>query len=94
MYVFIYGYARSSLMCRLPRVLMSRGYSLVWRAGFSLCWPFLLWSTGPRTCGPRCCGAWAQFLCGMWNLPTPGIGPVSPALAGGFPTTGSPGKSR
>ena len=28
----------------------------------------------------------------MWNLPGPGIEPVSPALAGGSLTTGSPGK--
>ena len=27
----------------------------------------------------------------MWNLPGPGIEPVSPALAGGFSTTGPPG---
>ena len=29
----------------------------------------------------------------MWDLVTPGIEPVSPALAGGFLTTGPPGKS-
>ena len=29
----------------------------------------------------------------MWDLPGPGIGPVSPALAGGFLTTAPPGKS-
>ena len=29
----------------------------------------------------------------MWDLPRPGIEPVSPALAGGFLTTGQPGKS-
>ena len=29
----------------------------------------------------------------MWDLPGPGIQPVSPALARGFLTTGSPGKS-
>ena len=29
----------------------------------------------------------------MWDLPRPGIKPVSPALAGGFLTTGPPGKS-
>ena len=29
----------------------------------------------------------------MWNLPRPGIEAVSPALAGGFVTTGIPGKS-
>ena len=35
----------------------------------------------------------ALLLHGMWNLPRPGIEPVSPALAGGFLTTGPPGKS-
>ena len=29
----------------------------------------------------------------MWDLPLPGIKPVSPALAGGFLTTAPPGKS-
>ena len=29
----------------------------------------------------------------MWDLPLPRIGPVSLALAGGFFTTGPPGKS-
>ena len=38
------------------------------------------------------CGAQALLLQGMWDLPRPGIEPVSPELAGGFSTTGSPGK--
>ena len=29
----------------------------------------------------------------MWDLPGPGLEPVSPALAGGFLNTASPGKS-
>ena len=29
----------------------------------------------------------------MWDLPGPGVEPVSPALAGGLPTTAPPGKS-
>ena len=28
------------------------------------------------------CGSRAQSLCGMWDLPRPGLEPVSPALAG------------
>ena len=28
----------------------------------------------------------------MWDLPAPGLEPVSPALAGGFLTTAPPGK--
>ena len=39
-------------------------------------------------------GAWASLLCGMWNLPGPGIEPVYPALAGGLPSTVPPGKSQ
>ena len=38
-------------------------------------------------------GSWAQLLRGTWDLLGPGIEPLSPALAGGFPTTGPPGKS-
>ena len=40
------------------------------------------------------CGSRAQLLCGMWDLPKPGLKPVSPALAGGFSTTAPPGKSK
>ena len=29
----------------------------------------------------------------MWNLPRPGMGPVSPALEGGFATIGPPEES-
>ena len=38
------------------------------------------------------CGSRAQPLRGMWDLPGPGIEPVSPALAGRFSTTAPPGK--
>ena len=38
------------------------------------------------------CGSWAQSLRGMWDLPRPGLEPVSPALAGRLPTTAPPGK--
>ena len=37
------------------------------------------------------CGARAQLLRGMWDLPGPGLEPMSPALAGGFLTTAPPG---
>ena len=37
------------------------------------------------------CGSRAQ-LRGMWDLPRPGLEPVSPALAGRFSTTAPPGK--
>ena len=38
------------------------------------------------------CGSRAQLLCGMWDLPRPGLKPVSPALAGRLSTTAPPGK--
>ena len=38
------------------------------------------------------CGSRAQLLHGMWDLPRPGLEPVSPALAGRFLTTAPPGK--
>ena len=38
------------------------------------------------------CGSGAQLLRGMWDLPRPGLEPVSPALAGRFSTTAPPGK--
>ena len=40
------------------------------------------------------CGTQASLLQGMWNLPRPGIKPMSPTVAGEFLTTkqqGSPG---
>ena len=55
---------------------------------------------GLSSCGSRAlerrlssCGARAQLLRGMWDLPGPGLEPVSPALAGRFLTTVPPGKS-
>ena len=39
------------------------------------------------------CDAWAQLLRSMWDLPRPGLEPVSPALASGFLTPVPPGKS-
>ena len=38
------------------------------------------------------CGSRAHLLRGTWDLPRPGLEPVSPALAGGFSTTAPPGK--
>ena len=38
------------------------------------------------------CGSWAHLLRGMWDLPRPGLEPVSPALAGRCSATAPPGK--
>ena len=75
--------------------------------GFSCCraralgaWASVVAARRLSSCGSRAlnrrlssCGAQAQLLHGVWDLPGPGFEPVSPALAGGFLTTVSPGKS-
>ena len=75
----------------------------------SLCWgaqalgarASVVVALGLSSCGSRAlecrlnsCGAQAQLLRGMWDLPGPGLNTVSPALAGGFFTAEPPGKSR
>ena len=45
-----------------------------------------------QTCRLSSCGSRAHLLRGMWDLPRPGLEPVSPALAGRFSTTAPPGK--
>ena len=45
-----------------------------------------------QTCRLSNCGSRAQLLRGMWDLPRPGLEPVSSALAGRFSTTAPPGK--
>ena len=39
------------------------------------------------------CGTQALLLRSMWDIPRPGIEPMSSELAGGFSTTAPPGKS-
>ena len=62
--------------------------SVVVARGFSSCG---LWALERRL---SCCSARAQLLHGMWDLPAPGLEPMSPALAGRFLTTVPPGKSQ
>ena len=45
-----------------------------------------------QTCRLSSCGSRAYLLRGMWDLPRPGLEPVSPALAGRLSTTAPPGK--
>ena len=40
------------------------------------------------------CGSRAQLLRSMWDLPRPGLEPMSPALAGRLSTTAPPGKPK
>ena len=71
-------------------LLCSMGFR---HASFSSC------STKLRSCRSRAlehrfsdCGTPTYLLHGIWDLSGQGIKPVSPALAGGFFTTESPGK--
>ena len=84
-------------MRRLSLAVVSRGYSSL-QAQASHCGGFLQsmgsGCAGFSSCGSwaverrlSSCGAWAQLLHGTWDLPGPGLKPVSPALAGGFLTT-------
>ena len=61
----------------------------MWCVGFSLPWLLLLWSTGSRHAGSVVV---AHRLRGMWDLPRPGLEPMSPALVDGFLTTVPPGR--
>ena len=83
----------------LSPVAASGGHSSSRCVGLSLSRPVLLRSTGSRRAGSVIvarrlsnCGSRAQLLRGMWDLPRPGLEPVSPALAGRFSTTAPPGK--
>ena len=63
----------------LSLVVTSWGYSLLQCMGLSLRWLLLLLSKDFSSCGTWAQLLWyrAQLLCGMWNLPRPGIEPVS-----------------
>ena len=88
LFVAVHGLpiAVASLCCG-ARALAMQALVVVAR-GFSSC--------GSRALERRLssCGAQAWLLCGMWDLPSPGLEPMSPALAGGFLTTVPPGKAQ
>ena len=95
-YLFIYYFFMAVLgLCLCVRASSSRG-----KRG-----PLLIAVRGPPTIAASLvaeqrlqtrrlsnCGSWAQLLHGMWDLPRPGLEPVSPALAGRLSTTAPPGK--
>ena len=63
----------------------------------AVCWPLTIVASlvvehRLQTRRLSSCGSRAQLLRGMWDLPRPGLEPVSPALAGGLSTTAPPGK--
>lgn len=106
-YLFLFGCTGSLLLHGLSLVAVSRGYSFIAvpRAsrcsGFSCCGTQAPESTGFSSCGSwaleyrlSSCGVWPYLLWGMWDLPTPGIEPVSIALQGGFFTTEPSGETQ
>ena len=76
----------------LSLVVARGGHSSSRCAGLSLSRPLLLAEHRLQTRRLSSCGSRAQLLRGMWDLPRPGLKPVSTALAGRFSTTAPPGK--
>ena len=86
---------------RLSLAAVSRAYSPA-----VVHWLLWMQSMGSRACGLSSCSspalkrrltgcvAQAKLPHTMWNPPGPGPEPMTPALAGGFSTTGPPEKSR
>ena len=87
------------LLFRVPSLvaehgLQAHGLQQLWHVGS------VVVARGLSSCGSRAlerrlssCGTRAQLLRGMWDLPRPGLEPVSPTLAGGSLATVPPGKS-
>ena len=76
----------ATVMHRLPIVVAS----LVVEHRLQQLWHMGLVVGTPVEHGHNSCSTWAQLLCSMWDLPRPGIEPLSPT--GGFLTTEPPGK--
>ena len=81
--MIIFGCAGSVLLHGIPLAVASRARSVCERrqvshcSGFSCC---RAWALGHW--GLKSCGRWAQLLHGVWDLPNPGIEPMSPAWIG------------
>ena len=84
---FIFGCAGSLLLCAILSGCAGRLLFI------AVC-RFLIAEHRLYVCRLSSWGAWAQLPRGTWDLPQSGIEPVSPALGGGFLTTGPPGKSQ
>ena len=99
-FFFFFGCVGSSVRARAFSSCSKRGPLLIAVRG-----PLFIAVRGPLTiaappvAGHRLqtrrlsnCGSRAQPLRGTWDLPRPGLEPVSPALADRFSTTAPPGK--
>ena len=94
-FYFIFGCVGSSVRARAFSSCGKRGPLFIAVRGplfIAVRGPFSI--AAPPVAGRRLsnCGSRAQLLRGMWDLPRPGLEPVSPALAGRFSTTAPPGK--
>ena len=92
--LFIYFWLCLGLPCctRAFSSCSKRGCPLLQCSEFLLWWFLSLWCMGSRHTGFSSCSTEASLLHCMWDLPGPGIEPLSPELAGGFLTTRPPGK--
>ena len=79
-------------MHRLSLVVASGGYSLLLVHRLLIAVASLIVGVGSWHTGFGSCGAWAYLPHHMWNLPGPGIKPMSLALAGRVLSTAPPGK--
>ena len=83
-FLFVYVCAESLFLSGLSLVAASTGYSWLQHSDLSLQRLLLPQSADSRVHMLSSCAAWAWLLLCMWNLPRPGIEPMSPALAGRF----------
>ena len=83
------GAAQALSSCDEEGLLSSCGS----QASFCGCWGSSGGSTGSRAPGLCSYGTRAQWPLGTWDLPGPGMEPMSPELAGSFSTIWPPGKS-
>ena len=93
-------YVRAFSGCCKQGLLSSCGAWAFLCGGFSYCGVQLLGKWASVVAAHRLlelklssCGSRAYLLLRGWDLPGPGIKPLSPALGGGFLTTGPLGKS-
>ena len=102
-YLFFYFWLRWVFVAvhGISLVTASGGHSSLRCKGFPLQWLLLLGARalGARTsvavaCGLSSCGTRAQLHRGMWNLPGPGLEPLSPALEGRVLTTAPAGEPK
>ena len=100
LFIFIFGCVGSSFHARAFSSCGKRGpLFMVVRGPLFIAVHRPLTIVAPPVAGHRLqthrlssCGSRAQPLRSMWDLPRPGLEPVSPALAGRFSTTAPPGK--